>query len=86
MFFCYTKVYCYNIASDIMIVCTELDKDFENYKHDVKNRKVRFHIKDIFKDHWDDYKIKFAHRNRVKHIIPKPCSKGCVPSSPKFIQ
>lgn len=53
-----------------MIICTEFDKEFDNYKSDVKNRKVRFHIKQIFKDHWDDYKIKFAYRNR-RPIIDK---------------
>ena len=37
-----------------MIVCTEKDNDFEIYKEQVKNKKVLFHIKDIFKDHWDN--------------------------------
>ena len=37
-----------------MIVCTEKDNDFILYKEKVKNRKVLFHIKDIFKDHWDN--------------------------------
>ena len=53
-----------------MIVCTEKDNDFEIYKEQVKNKKVLFHIKDIFKDHWDNYKIKFANRKR-RPIIDK---------------
>lgn len=57
-----------------MIVCTELDKDFDYYKEDVKIRKIRFHIKDIFMDHWNDYKIKFANRNR-RPIIDKVIDK-----------
>lgn len=38
-----------------MIICTENDKDFINYADMVKNRKIRFTIKQIFKDHWDDF-------------------------------
>ena len=53
-----------------MIVCTEKDNDFEIYKEQVKNKKVLFHIKDIFKGHWDNYKIKFANRKR-RPIIDK---------------
>lgn len=57
-----------------MIVCTSLDKDFDNYKDKVKNRKVLFHIKDIIKDWWDDYKIKFKDRKRCP-IIDKVIDK-----------
>ena len=57
-----------------MIVCTEKDNDFEIYKEQVKNKKVLFHIKDIFKDHWDNYKIKFANRKR-RPIIDKVINK-----------
>ena len=53
-----------------MIVCTEKDKDFEIYKEKVNTRKVIFHIKDIFNDHWDNYKSKFANRKR-RPIIDK---------------
>lgn len=35
-----------------MILCTENDKDFIKYKDKVKNRKVLFTIKQIFKDWW----------------------------------
>lgn len=34
-----------------MIVCTGNDKDFDLYKDKINNRKVLFHIKDIFHDH-----------------------------------
>ena len=57
-----------------MIVCTALDKEFNNYKDIVNNRAIRFHIKDIFKEHWDDYKIKFSNRNR-RPIIDKVIDK-----------
>lgn len=53
-----------------MIVCTGNDNNFYLYKNQVKDRKVKYHIKDIFKDHWDDYKIKFASRKR-RPIIDK---------------
>lgn len=57
-----------------MIICTELDKEFDKFKDKVKNRKVRFHIKDIFNDHWENYKIKFSNRNR-RPIIDKVIDK-----------
>ena len=57
-----------------MIVCTSNDKDFEYYKDSINNRKVLFFIKDIFKDHWDDYKIKFSNRMR-RPIIDKVIDK-----------
>lgn len=53
-----------------MIVCTGNDKEFDLYKDKVNNRKVKFHIKDIFRDHWENYKIKFADRKR-RPIIDK---------------
>ena len=41
---------------DIMaIICTENDKLFESFKNNVSNRKVIFHIKDIFKDWWNNF-------------------------------
>lgn len=33
------------------IICTEDDKDFALYKDKVNNKKVRFKIKDILKEH-----------------------------------
>lgn len=33
-----------------MILCTENDKDFIEYKYKIKNRKTIFTIKQIFKD------------------------------------
>ena len=57
-----------------MIVCTDKDVKFNIYKNKVKNRKVLFHIKDIFNDWWDDYKIKFKDRKR-RPIIDKVVDK-----------
>ena len=57
-----------------MIVCTDKDELFNIYKSKVKSRKVLFHIKDIFNDWWDDYKIKFKDRNR-RPIIDKVVDK-----------
>ena len=57
-----------------MIVCTEKDKNFELYKNKVNTKKVLFHIKDIFNDHWENYKIKFANRKR-RPIIDKVINK-----------
>lgn len=37
------------------IICTEDDKDFALYKDKVNDRKVKFKIKDIFKDHWNNF-------------------------------
>ena len=37
------------------ILCTEDDKLFEQYKNKVSERKIRFHIKDIFLDHWNNF-------------------------------
>jgi len=44
-----------------MIVCTEDDKDFYLYKDRITNRKVRFSIKQIFIDHWNEFLITFPH-------------------------
>ena len=57
-----------------MIVCTGNDKEFALYKDKVNDRKVKFHIKNIFNDHWDDYKIKFSNRNR-RPVIDKVIDK-----------
>lgn len=38
-----------------MIICTELDKNFIHFKDEVKNRKIIFTIKQIFKDWWNKY-------------------------------
>lgn len=57
-----------------MIVCTEKDESFNLYSDKVNCRKVNFHIKDIFKEHWEDYKIKFSNRKR-RPIIDKVVSK-----------
>lgn len=38
-----------------MIVCTQDDKEYDKYKNIVNDRKVRFTIKQIFSDWWDDF-------------------------------
>ena len=38
----------------IAIVCTQNDELFNSYKDKAAFRKVIFHIKDIFKDHWNN--------------------------------
>ena len=38
-----------------MIICTELDKNFIHFKEHIKNRKVVFTIKQIFKDWWKKF-------------------------------
>lgn len=47
-----------------MIVCTANDAQFEQYRDRIEKKKVLHRIKDIFRDHWEDYKIKFADRKR----------------------
>lgn len=37
------------------IICTQDDELFNSYKDKVALRKVIFHIKDIFKDHWNNF-------------------------------
>ena len=38
-----------------MIICTEKDREFEQYRDKVKNKKVIFTIKEIFKDWWNKF-------------------------------
>ena len=44
------------------IICTEDDIDFALYNDKVNDRKVRFKIKDILKDHWDNFINKYKRR------------------------
>jgi len=41
------------------ILCTEDDNTFEDFKKQVTNNKIIFHIKDIFKEHWITFLNKF---------------------------
>ena len=45
------------------IICTQDDELFIQYKNKVANRKVIFHIKDIFIDHWNNFLNKFPYFN-----------------------
>ena len=44
---------------EINIICTQDDKDFEKYKNDIQKKKVKFRIKDIFNDHWNNFLNRF---------------------------
>lgn len=50
------------------ILCTEDDKLFEQYKNKVSDRKIRFHIKYIFLDHWNGFLNKIPTLN-IREII-----------------
>lgn len=45
------------------IICTQDDKLFNRYKDKISSRKVIFHIKDIFKDNWNNFLNKFPNFN-----------------------
>lgn len=45
------------------VICTQDDELFNEYKEKVSNRKVIFHIKDIFIDHWNNFLNKFPNFN-----------------------
>ena len=45
------------------ILCTEDDELFQKYKDKVSIKKVLFHIKDIFKDHWNNFLNKYDYFN-----------------------
>ena len=57
----------------LMIVCTGNDDNFYLYRDRIKDRKVYFHIKDIFNDHWNEYKSTSTRRRRP--IIDKIVNK-----------
>ena len=42
------------------IICTEDDKDFLKYKDNIKDRTVKFTIKQIFSDWWNSFLPSFA--------------------------
>jgi len=59
-----------------MIICTEHDKEFIKYKDKVKNKKVVFTIKEIFKDWWNKFleaypniKIRNVVYNNVQRML-----------------
>lgn len=45
------------------IICTQDDELFNSYKEKVAFRKVIFHIKDIFKDHWNNFLNEYPNFN-----------------------
>ena len=56
------------------IICTEDDNDFTLYKDKVKDRKVRFKIKDIFQDHWDNFINKYKNIT-IRDVVFKNVNK-----------
>lgn len=56
------------------IICTEDDIDFTLYKNKVNDRKVRFKIKDILKDHWDNFINKYKSLN-IRDVVFKNVNK-----------
>ena len=51
-----------------MILCTENDKIFIKYKDKVKNRKVIFTIKQIFKDWWNKFLDAYPNLN-IRNVV-----------------
>ena len=51
-----------------MIICTENDKDFIQYKVKVKNRKTIFTIKQIFKDWWNRFLESYPNLN-IRDVV-----------------
>jgi predicted RNA-binding Zn-ribbon protein involved in translation (DUF1610 family) len=51
-----------------MILCTENDKDFELYKYKVKDKKVHFTIKQIFKDWWNKFLESYPNLN-IRNVV-----------------
>mgnify|MGYP002646324424 FL=1 len=51
-----------------MIICTEKDNEFEQYKDKVKNKKVIFTIKDIFKDWWNNFLETYPNLN-IRDVV-----------------
>ena len=56
------------------IICTEDDKDFTLYKDKVNDRKVKFKIKDIFKDHWNNFVDKYKNIT-IRDVVFKNVNK-----------
>lgn len=51
-----------------MILCAENDKDFIKYKDKVKDRKVIFTIKQIFKDWWNKFLDAYPNLN-IRNVV-----------------
>lgn len=53
-----------------MILCTQNDKEFNNYKDLIKRKKVVFTIKQIFSDSWDLFISQFQNI-KIRNIVFK---------------
>ena len=51
-----------------MIICTENDKIFYKFKGNINNRKVKFTIKQIFKDWWAKFLDTYPHLN-IRDVV-----------------
>lgn len=51
-----------------MIICTENDKNFYKFKSNINNRKVKFTIKQIFKDWWAKFLDTYPHLN-IRDVV-----------------
>ena len=51
-----------------MIICTENDKNFYKFKGNINNRKVKFTIKQIFKDWWAKFLDTYPHLN-IRDVV-----------------
>lgn len=51
-----------------MIICTENDKNFYKFKDNINNRKVKFTIKQIFKDWWSKFLDTYPHLN-IRDVV-----------------
>ena len=56
------------------IIYTEDDKDFILYRDKVKDKKVRFKIKDIFNDHWNNFVNKYKNIT-IRDVVFKNVNK-----------
>ena len=56
------------------IICTEDDKDFLKYKDKIKDRTVKFTIKQIFSDWWNSFLNNFSNLN-IRNIVHKNVKK-----------
>ena len=54
------------------IICTQDDPDFSKYENVVKERKVKFTIKQIFRDWWNSFLNDHPNYN-IRDVVYKKC-------------
>ena len=73
----FLKYLLYNYFSDNMkfnIICTQDDDNYNLYKDKVNNRKVIFHIKDIFLDNWNNFLNSYPNL-KIRDVVYKNVKK-----------